>query len=78
MIDTFLFLRLLNPKIVKIFRKIFVFRQEFEVWYLPNFSNLTSVVAFWSHEFIEKHWPFSVQGLIYKKIVPKNNYSFTK
>ncbi len=31
LIDTFLFFRLINPKIVKYFQKIFVFRQKFDV-----------------------------------------------
>ena len=56
-INTFLFLRLLNnPKIVKNFQKIFVFRQELEVWCSHNSSNLTSVETFWSHEFVEEFW----------------------
>jgi hypothetical protein len=60
MIDTFLFFRLLNPKIVKNFQKIFAFRQEFEVWCYHHSSNLTSVETKWSHEFIKEFRHFSV------------------
>ena len=48
--------RLLNPKIVKYFQKIFIFRQEFEAWCFHHSSNLTSLVKDWRHEFIHEHW----------------------
>ena len=51
MIDTFLFIRLLNPILSLKFFKRCVFWQEFEVWCLHKSSNLTSVESFWRHEF---------------------------
>jgi len=47
-------LRILNPKIVKYFQKIFIFWQEFEVWCFHQSSNLTSVETKWCHEFAEE------------------------
>ena len=47
MIGTFIFIRLLNPKIMKNFQKSFVFWQIFEVWCFHQSSNLASVETFW-------------------------------
>lgn len=47
MIDTFLFFRLINPKIIHNFQKMFVFRQKLEVWCSHYSSNLISVETFW-------------------------------
>jgi len=51
MIDTFLFIRLLNP-ILSL--KYLFFQQKFEVWCFHQSSNLTSVESFWRHEFIKE------------------------
>jgi len=53
-VDTFLFIRLLNPKIVKIFQKILIFPREFKVWYFHYSSILRSVETKWYHEFAEE------------------------
>jgi hypothetical protein len=49
MIDTFHFLRILNPMLYTKFRKIFTFWQIFEVEYFHQSSNLMFVVSFWLH-----------------------------
>ncbi len=47
LVDTFLFIRLINPNKTKNSQKIFVFRQELEVWCSHYSSNLISVETFW-------------------------------
>jgi hypothetical protein len=60
MIDTFFFIRLLNPKKMKNFQKMFIFRQIFEVWCSHHSSNLTSVESKWRHDVTWKSGCFSV------------------
>jgi hypothetical protein len=52
-IDTFLFIRLLNPILSLNFLKRCIFRQKFEVWWFHQSSNLTSVVTKWWHDVTE-------------------------
>jgi hypothetical protein len=50
MIDTFIFIRMLNPKKMKNFQKICIYPQEFKVWCFHQSSNLASVVTKWRHD----------------------------
>jgi len=49
MIDTFLFIRLLNPILVKIFQKISVFSQKIDIYSDSIWANLAFVVTKWCH-----------------------------
>jgi len=64
MFDTFIFIRILNPKIIKNFQKMFIFRQELEVWCSHNSSNLTSVETFWSQEFSKNSGLFRLSRIV--------------